>query len=312
MAMHEGQLELDAVTVAALIKDQFPSWAALPVRVVNSHGTVNLLFRLGEELLLRFGMENPGIIASRDVLAAEVRAAHRLRGRVPCATPEFVAWGEPGRGYPLPWAVYRWLPGVIASDCTAASSEQIAHDVALFVAAVRSMDTDGRTFSGTGRGGVLSTHDSYVEIGLGRSGDLIDTTALGELWDRLRSTPRDDVPDRWTHGDLMPGNLLIAGGRLAAVIDVGGLGPADPALDLQPAWNLFEPGPRDAFRAALDVGEQEWDRGKGWALAQAIGCLWYYRDSNPVMSQTALVTLEALLTDHAADRTPRVVPKPIA
>lgn len=35
-----------------------------------------------------------------------------------------------------------------------------------------------------------------------------------------------------THGDLMPGNLLVAEGRLAGVLDCGGLGAADRALDL--------------------------------------------------------------------------------
>ena len=52
---------------------------------------------------------------------------------------------------------------------------------------------------------------------------------------------------------------------------------------------------RDAYRAALACDDDEWDRGKGWALAQAIGCLWYYRETNPVMSQTAHRTLQALL-----------------
>jgi len=39
-----------------------------------------------------------------------------------------------------------------------------------------------------------------------------------------------------THGDLIPGNVLVADARLAGVIDVGGLGPADPALDPGAAW----------------------------------------------------------------------------
>jgi aminoglycoside phosphotransferase (APT) family kinase protein len=63
--------------------------------------------------------------------------------------------------------------------------------------------------------------------------------------------------DLWTHGDLMPGNLLVADGRLVAVIDVGGLAPADPALDLMPARNLFDEPARDAFQKALDVDDDE-------------------------------------------------------
>ncbi|ORA32840.1 phosphotransferase [Mycobacterium aquaticum] len=37
--------------------------------------------------------------------------------------------------------------------------------------------------------------------------------------------------------------------RLVGIIDVGGLGPADPALDLVCAWHLFnEPARRDTRR----------------------------------------------------------------
>ena len=42
----------------------------------------------------------------------------------------------------------------------------------------------------------------------------------------------------WVHGDLLPGNLLVVEGRLAAVIDFGALNAGDPACDLQPAWNV--------------------------------------------------------------------------
>ena len=57
------------------------------------------------------------------------------------------------------------------------------------------------------------------------------------------------------------------------------------------------PGVRQALRVVQDVDEHHWDRGKGWAFAQASGCLPYYRVTNPVMSDIARRTLLALLTD---------------
>ena len=36
--------------VAALVAEQFPGWAGLPVRAVRSQGTDNALFRLGDRL----------------------------------------------------------------------------------------------------------------------------------------------------------------------------------------------------------------------------------------------------------------------
>jgi aminoglycoside phosphotransferase (APT) family kinase protein len=160
------------------------------------------------------------------------------------------------------------------------------------------MEVGWRRFDGSGRGGLLTDHDRYVDEALWLSRDLIDVAAVDRLWHRVRSVPRRD-DDTWSHRDLMPGNLLVREGRLTAVIDVGGLARADPALDLMPAWNLLEGAARQAFRDALGVDDERWDRGKGWALVQAIGCLPYYRHTNPPMSELARHTLLALVSDEA-------------
>jgi aminoglycoside phosphotransferase (APT) family kinase protein len=293
--MHEDQLDVADSTVRALVADQFPHWADLPVSPVASHGTVNLLFRLGDELVARLPMQEGDPEAVCAQVAHEVEAARSLLGRVPVPTPEPVATGRPGAGYPLAWSVYRWLPGATPGGAT---TEDLGTDLAEFVLAVREVGTGGRTFAGEGRGGRLADHDAYVARGLRSSADLIDTEALAALWSDLRTTDRRE-PDTTTHGDLMPGNLLVRDGRLAAVLDVGGVGPADPALDLMPAWNLLDASSRQAFRERLGADEAMWDRGRGWAFAQAIGCHAYYRDTNPVMSHTAHRTLTALLEDEA-------------
>jgi aminoglycoside phosphotransferase (APT) family kinase protein len=97
------------------------------------------------------------------------------------------------------------------------------------------------------------------------------------------------------HGDLMPGNVLVADSRLVGVLDVGGLGVADRSLDLVSAWHLLEPGPRQVLRELLGCGEVEWERGRAWAFEQAIGLVWYYERSNPVMSRIGRVTLSRVL-----------------
>jgi aminoglycoside phosphotransferase (APT) family kinase protein len=232
------------------------------------------------------------------VWGAEQCAAGLLLARVPVATPEPVAMGAPSPAYPLPWAVYRWLPGTLAHDVPdAAASPGLGTDLAAFVVAVRALETGGRTFDRDGRGGRLTDVDDYVDRCLSRDTTPFAAADLSVVWARLRVTRRCEA-DVMTHGDLMPGNLLLRQKRLSAVIDVGMLGPADPALDLQPAWNLLTGNGRSAFRDALGTAADEWDRGKAWAFAQAIGCLDYYRVSNPVMSQTAVRTLAALLDDE--------------
>lgn len=294
MPMHENQLDISPETVRRLLARQHPQWGSLTLRPVRSHGTVNLLFRLGDDLVLRFPLQGEHAKTVRTDRDHEVAAARMLVGKVSVATPEPVALGEPGEGYPLPWSVYRWLAGTEAGDAGVADSRPFARGLARFVGSVRAIDTQGAVFAGAGRGGLLADHDDDVAHYLSRSHGLVDVPAVAALWARLRLTSREQ-PDTMTHGDLMPGNVLALDQRLVGVIDVGGAGPADPALDLQPAWNLLGPLARQEFRDTLSVDDAEWDRGRGWALAQAIGCLAYYRVSNPVMSQTAARTLAALL-----------------
>ena len=285
--MHQGQLDVAPETVRRLVARQFPQWRELPLRAVPTQGTVNALFRLGDDLVARL----PLVAATREQLEAEAAAAAELHGRTRFATPEPVAIGEPGAGYPMPWSVQTWLPGAVATPD--GQSEAFAHDLAEFIDGVRAIDTRGRTFAGDNRGGHLPDHDAWMETCLERSEGLLDVPPLRRLWAALRELPREDG-DLMTHGDLIPGNLLVDGGRLTGVIDVGSLGPADPALDLVAAWHLLEPGPREAFRADLRCGDLEWARGAAWAFEQAMGVAWYYVETNPPMSHMGRRTLERL------------------
>jgi len=99
-----------------------------------------------------------------------------------------------------------------------------------------------------------------------------------------------------SHGDLTPGNVLTAGGHLVGVLDVGSYCAADPALDLISAWNLLEAGPRQVLRTALECTSLEWERSKAWAFEQAMGLVWYYADSNPVMSRLGRTTLDRIMS----------------
>jgi aminoglycoside phosphotransferase (APT) family kinase protein len=79
------------------------------------------------------------------------------------------------------------------------------------------------------------------------------------------------------------------------VIDVGGLGPADPALDLICAWHLLDDGPRRVLREALASDDLEWARSQAWVFQQALGLVWYYAETNPTMSRLGRRALERVL-----------------
>jgi aminoglycoside phosphotransferase (APT) family kinase protein len=130
----------------------------------------------------------------------------------------------------------------------------------------------------------------------------MDVPRLRQLWAVLRALPRGAAGDVMTHGDLIPGNVLVCDGRLVGVIDVGGLGPADPSLDLVCAWHLLDAGPRQVLRDDLDCDDLGWERGKAWAFEQAMGAVWYYVETNPAMSLMGQRTLQRLLADTSSDR----------
>lgn len=297
VAMHPDQLTVSVEMVRELVEKQFPEWVGLPIGEVRSQGTVNALFRIGGRLAARFPLQPADVASTRRWLESEAEAAHELLGRTSFPTPEPVAVGEPGAGYPLPWSVQTWLPGTVATDADPGASVAFAHDLAEFIHGVRAIDTRGRTFAGSGRGGDLRSHDEWLETCFQRSGQLLDVARLRQLWGDLRELPRSASGDVMTHGDLIPGNVLVDAGRLVGVIDVGGLGPADSALDLVGAWHLLDAGPRQVLRDRLGCDDIEWARGKAWAFAQAMGTVWYYVESNPTMSLMGRRTLERIVAD---------------
>jgi aminoglycoside phosphotransferase (APT) family kinase protein len=298
MQMHPDQLLIPVPTVRALVDDQFPQWRSLPVEPVQSHGTVNAIFRIGDAYAARFPLQPADPDQTRRQLEAEAEASRELLGHTTFPTPEPVAIGRPGAGYPLPWSVQTWIPGTVATDTDPGGSIEFAHDLAAFIQHVRAIPTHGRTFSGGGRGGELRTHDEWMETCFQESRDLLHVPRMRRLWAAMRELPRGDSADVMNHRDLIPGNVIVQDGRLAGVLDVGGLGPADPALDLIAAWHLLESEPRQAFREAMGCSDLEWARGRAWAFQQAMGAAWYYLESNPVMSRWAQRTLTRIAADE--------------
>jgi aminoglycoside phosphotransferase (APT) family kinase protein len=293
--MHDGQVELSTGDVTEIVGQQFPDWSDREVRCVESHGTVNALFRLGSDLVARFPLvvgESPGL---EQFLRQEQAHARYLGGLVSLAVPEPVALGEPSARYPGYWSVFRWIPGESIDLDTDSDLMGHARVLARFVRSLHGLETDGRRWDGRSRGGPLSQRDDDVRVALAASVDLIDTTPLVIAWNRSLEAKPYEGSDVCIHGDLMPGNLIVRDDRLVAVIDCGPGSFGDPAVDLMPAWNLLDASSRRVFRASLGADDDMWERGRGWAMVQALVALPYYIDSNTVMAATAKRTLDALV-----------------
>lgn len=129
----------------------------------------------------------------------------------------------------------------------------------------------------------------------------LDLQAASQVWDGAMALPGvvQTASPRWYHGDLLAENLLVSEGRLAAVLDFGGLGVGDPTIDLIVAWEVLDGAARNVFRDAVGVDEGCWLAGRGWALALALMTFPYYWDTMPDRCASRLAIARSVLADAA-------------
>ena len=285
--MHDDELELDEGLVRRLLAEQFPEWAKLPLQRIEPSGTVNAIFRLGDELSVRLprrqGPTEPGSV--------ELEWLPKLAPQLPVEVPLPVAQGRPGGEYPWFWEIHSWVEGEIV-PVEEIDAVQAARDVAELVAALRRIDPAGAP---QGRGIPLAERDEQMRHWWARfEGD----PRAWNAWRRAVAAPSWDGPPVWHHGDLDCRNWLIRNGRVTGVIDWGSVGVGDPACDVMVAWKLHSAGARDAFRETLPTDDATWERARGWAISQAVAALSYYTpENNPSLYHEAETWLELALSD---------------
>jgi aminoglycoside phosphotransferase (APT) family kinase protein len=290
--MHADEVDIDADLVRRLVAEQFPTLTDLPVRAVRSTGTVNAIFRLGDDLYARL----PRVQSWASDLDKEWQWLPRLAPHLSLGIPETFAKGTPARGYPFPWAIYRWIDGQPYTDELVGDERQAAEDLAQFVRGLRGIGAA----AGAPRGGrkPLRELDTVTRATIEAARDEIDSDATTSAWDRALEAPAWAGTPVWIHTDLLRPNLLVRDGRICAVIDFGGVGIGDPAADVIAAWAVFGPTGREVFRRALDVDDGTWNRARGFALHQAVLIIPYYAETNPAFVTQAKRTLEQVLADE--------------
>jgi aminoglycoside phosphotransferase (APT) family kinase protein len=277
MRVHDDELDVDERLVRALLREQFPDWAELPLARAGD-GTVNVVYRLGADLSVRLPRRAERERAEDAVLAAVVS--------LPVEVPQLVAVGTPGAGYPWEWAVHTWLHGELPD------ADLSADDVAALVTSLQRLDSAGAPEPAGDRGKPLSFREPYVRDALAR----VDAPGALELWERAAGAPEWEGRRVWIHADLDRRNVLVRDGRLTGVLDWGGAGIGDPAVDLMAAWKLVAPNERERFRERLEADDASWLRAQGWVLSQALIALGYYTpESNPPIHAEATRWLAEVL-----------------
>ena len=291
--MHEDEQPTSVGLVRRLVAAQHPRWVHLPVRPVDSAGTVHALYRLGDDLVVRL----PRVDGAAREQVVDRDWVPRLAPYLPLAVPEQVAVGEPDDGYPFSWSVCRWIDG--SNPGPGLPLHDAAGDLGRFVAALSGIrGQDGPPADGSmaaGRGRHPRGSDEFIRRSITGAGTRIDRFAATRAWAAACSAPAYDGDPVWVHGDLLPGNLLARDGRVTAVIDWGAFGSGDPAVDLLPAWSLLDAATRPAYREIVGADDATWLRGRGWGLYVALSAIPYYWRTNPPFVALALRMLRELL-----------------
>lgn len=296
---------LNETFVRGLLASQFPEWSDLPIKPVEFDGWDNTTFRLGEDMSIR--------LPTGDWYAEQVDKEHkwlpRLAPLLPLAIPVALAKGVPTADFPLPWSVYTWIDGEIASRTQIDDLTQFAETLAAFLVALQRIPADGGPSPGRhnfNRGIPLTTYDPELPHKVpGNWGtkesiealrNHIDVTAATEVWESGLESEWE-YPPVWIHGDIAPGNLLVRDGRLSAVIDFGCSAVGDPACDLVIAWSFFSGESRTAFREGLKLDDATWARARAWGVWWATMWLEKSIDIDPQAADKRVIV--ELLTDPA-------------
>ena len=296
--LHHDEVDIDAALARALVAEQLPEYAGLPLHRVPSGGTEHAVFRLGDELAARMPM-TPGAVNG---LLKERRWLPALGPHLTLDVPEVVATGQPGQGYPFPWAVLRWLAGADAATVPFESLAETAVDLGRFVSELQGIDTSNAPAPGSegfGRGLPLAGRDAAVREVLPQCEGLIDVRRVAAVWDAALEAPEWTGTPVWLHADLIPPNLLVRGGRLAGILDFGTVATGDPAYDVTAAWHVLDRASRPAFLEIVGADEATCRRARGLVVSGAVFAFPYYLHTNPTMVATARRGVEEVLADRA-------------
>lgn len=320
--IHDDEPDTGEHVARALLRAECPQWAESPLEYVGPSGTDNAMWRVRcgatPDVVVRLPRRTDAIAKiDREALVLRRLAGHHLGDGI--ATPRLRHLGSAQEVFPHPWCVLEWIDGADAWTARAELGGQpsdrrrsFAEQLAGAVTAIGALDPDGLDPRPVGaRGGpidaIVERLDAWLDDPQWHAAELIDVDAVRRAADDTEvvgAAANDDraVNHRTVHGDLIPSNLLVDGGRLTAVLDWGGVGVGDPAQDLAPAWAVLDADQRAVFRATVGVDDDTWRRGRTFELEHAVGGILYYVPRRHPLGDIMTRTLRHVLDDARAER----------
>jgi len=306
--IHDDEPDTSEPVVRSLLEAECPQWAQSPIEYLKTSGTDNAMWRVRiddqPDVVIRLP-RRPGAAAGLLQEAAVLQQLEKTPIGSTVNTPKLRHVGEPHEVFAHHWMVLDWIDGndawALRRDLDSRPLGALAVDLADAVNMIGTLDADNVPPRSPGsRGGpllaLLERLDGWLESARWNAAELLDVAAVRRLAAEALEVIDEPVIEGFVHGDLIPGNLLVDEGRLAAIIDWGGAGRGDTAQDLAPAWAVLTASERSAFRDAAGVDDAAWVRGRTFELEHAVGGVLYYVPKQHPLGDVMSRTLERILT----------------
>jgi len=285
-----AEVGISAELARALLARQHPDLADLPIELAVE-GWDNAVFRLGDDLALRL----PRRAIGAELIRHEQRWLPLLKDRLPLAIPAPVRIGVAQDNYPWPWSVTPWFAGETAD--LAPPDEDQGEVLGGFFRALHlpaPEDAPRNPVRGVPLAERLPAFEARI-AGLAAKGVRLDAQ-IQAVWEDALAAPNDAAPT-WIQGDPHPRNVVVADGRITAIIDWGDMAQGDRASDLASVWMVLPSAAarRHAMAACGAVSEATWRRARGWAVLYGVLLLDAGLTDDPRMAAIARATFERLI-----------------
>lgn len=287
--MHENEFNFEISTVETLMLNAGISFKEIVE--ISKHGTDNRIFRIDDKFVIRL----PRTEESSKAMEYEQSVLKSLHLNSKIKIPEIVYFGSPSSEYPFYFGVYKWIEGQDLYHNKNTNFEKLATDLAKFIKTLHEAKCKNAKPSSMGRDIKLLNNDFLKD--LEKMDDHFDKDLILKVWNRILKASSHAGEPVFVHGDILPMNVIVENKALKAVIDFSYTGMGDPAVDLMPAWTIFSKNERAIFLKEFECDENAILRGAGNALWFAIRAFPYYKNTNKVIADIALKTLNEVLAD---------------
>jgi aminoglycoside phosphotransferase (APT) family kinase protein len=282
-----AEIQVDESLVRHLLREQHPDLADRYLRLVNV-GFDNQLWRLGDHLAVRM----PRRAVAAALIENEQRWLPRLAPQLPLQVPAPLRIGRPSLGYPWPWSVVPWITGQPADQVALIHPDMVARQLGGYLRALHQPAPTSAPHNPWRGVPLLARTDTFEERVLALR-EHVDVGVVRWVWDLALASHPYCGPAPWIHGDLHPGNLLMADGVLVAVLDFGDLCSGDPATDVASIWLVLPESSFDQFWDAYGEGSSALlNRSRGWAVLFGLMLLELGIHGRPSYEKVALAALD--------------------